>query len=136
MAHSTLPEGQSLYDFLHEGKQNGKDVYEHSMSQHAEDIHRTIGYPQGQLNKLEIGNKTTDLTSTITGTESVASTAAAVVLGQKNPTASKPDLVGPAKSTVVTAPPQMLAHNGGLPDLTPSAGSISNDIFKSHKGKA
>ena len=83
MAHSTLPEGQSLYDFLHEGKSNEKDVYEHSsMSEHAEDVHRTIGYPQGQLNKLEIGTHCTDLTAAITGTGSAVQTSAATEIGR------------------------------------------------------
>ncbi|MFM2079574.1 MAG: hypothetical protein RLZZ124_784 [Cyanobacteriota bacterium] len=137
MPTSTLPEGQSLYDFLSQGKPNGKNVYEtSSMPQRTEDLHRTIGYPQGQLNKLEIGSRTSDLTTAITGAEPAnAAPVDAVILGQKASPAGKPDLVGPAKSTVVTAPAEFLAPAAGLPDLTPSSGSTLDQIFKSHKGK-
>jgi hypothetical protein len=136
MPTSTLPEGQSLYDFLSQGKPNGKNVYEtSSMPQRTEDLHRTIGYPQGQLNKLDIGAQATDLTTAITGADPAAP-AAAVILGQKSSPAGKPDLVGPARSTVVTATADMLTPAAGLPDLTPSSGSTIDQIFKSHKGKS
>jgi hypothetical protein len=138
MPTSTLPEGQSLYDFLSEGKSNGKDLYEtSSMPQRTEDLHRTIGYPQGQLNKLDVGAKATDLTTAITGADSETSaSSAAVVLGQKASGVGKPDLVGPAKSTVVTAPAEMLSSTSGLPDLVPSSSNVMDQIFKSHKGKS
>lgn len=138
MPTSTLPEGQSLYDFLSQGKPNGKNVYEtSSMPQRTENLHRTIGYPQGQLNRLDIGAQATDLTTAITGADPAASaSSAAVILGQNSSPAGKPDLVGPAKSTVVTAPAEMLTPAAGLPDLTPSSGSTIDQIFKSHKGKS
>lgn len=142
MPSSTLPEGQSLYDFLTEGKPNGNNPYKinsyetSSMPQRTEDLHRTIGYPQGQLGKLDIGAQMSDLTTTITGTEPAFKGAAdAVVLGQNSSPAGKPDLVGPAKSTVVTAPSEYLNTAAGLPDLTPSSGSTLDQIFKSHRGK-
>ena len=137
MPTSTLPEGQSLYDFLCEGKANGKNVYEtSSMPERTEDLHRTIGYPHGQLEKLDVGAQMSDLTTAITGIEPAFHAAAdAVVLGQKPSSAGKPDLVGPAKPTVVTAPSEYLNPVAGLPDLTPSSGNTLDQIFKSHKGK-
>ena len=137
MTTSTLPEGQSLYDFLCEGKSNGKNVYEtSSMPQRTEDLHRTIGYPQGQLGKLDVGSQMSDLTTAISGIEpAFQAVVDAVVLGQKQPSAGKPDLVGPAKSTVVTAPSEYLNPVAGLPDLTPSSGNTLDQIFKSHKGR-
>ena len=137
MTTSTLPEGQSLYDFLCEGKSNGKNVYEtSSMPQRTEDLHRTIGYPQGQLGKLDVGSQMSDLTTAITGTEPAFHGATdPVVLGQTPSPAGKPDLVGPARSTVVTAPSEYLKPVAGLPDLTASSGNTLDQIFKSHKGK-
>jgi len=136
MPSATQPIGQSLFDFLSEGKQNGKNVYEtSSMPQRTEDLHATIAYPQGQLNKLTVGEGATS-TAAFTGVEPAAAFASdAVVLGAKNTPAGKPDLVGPSKSTVVTAPAELTAPLAGLTDLTPSTSATTDQIFKSHKGK-
>ncbi|MCP9777828.1 MULTISPECIES: hypothetical protein [unclassified Cyanobium] len=137
MPSSTLPEGQSLYDFLSDSKPNGKNVYEtSSMPQRTEDLHKTIGYPQGQLNRLEIGSTGSLQIDAITGVPEVSGPADAIVLGQKPATAGKPDLIGsPTRSTVVTAPADFLNPVSGLPDLTPSSNGTLDQIFKSSKGK-
>jgi len=135
MPQGTQPIGQSLYDFLDGGKQNGKSVYETSnMSENAQAVHQTIGYPPGQLDKLTVGSST-DKTVAITGVvPSVVPEKDVVVLGDKVTPAGKPDLVG-SKSTVVTAPPELTKPAGGLADITPTTKGVSSDIFKSYKGK-
>ena len=136
MPQGTQPIGQSLYDFLDEGKQNGKSVYETSnMSENAQEVHKTIGYPPGQLDKLTVGSSS-DTTAAITGIASgvVTPDTDTVVVGAKVTAAGKPDLVG-TNSTVVTAPPELTKPAGGLADITPTTKGVSSDIFKSYKGK-
>ena len=136
MPQGTQPIGQSLYDFLDGGKQNGKSVYETSnMSSNAQEVHQSIAYPPGQLDKLTVGSEA-DATAAIAGiAPGVVSPADdAVVVGGKVTPAGKPDLVG-TNSTVVTAPPEITKPAGGLVDVTPTAKDVTSDVFKSYKGK-
>lgn len=136
MPQGTQPIGQSLYDFLDKGKQNGKSVYETSnMPPQAQEVHRTIGYPPGQLNKLMVGSDA-DPTAAITGITPGVVTPSddTVVLGGKGTQAGKVDLVG-TRTNVVTAPPELTKPAGGLAENTPTAKGTSDQIFKSHKNK-
>ena len=135
MPQGTQPIGQSLYDFLDQGKQNGKSVYETSnMSANAQQVHQTIGYPPGQLDKLTVGGHADPMLGT---PAAVVPQADGVVLGGKVVPAGKPDLVGPdpTSNTVVTAPPELTKPAGGLADVTPTAKGVTSDIFTSYKGK-
>ena len=135
MPQGTQPIGQSLYDFLDGGKQNGKSVYETSnMSENAQAVHQTIGYPPGQLDKLTVGSSA-DATASITGVVPgvVTPDTDTVVVGAKVTPVGKPDLEG--TSSVVTAPPELTKPAGGLADITPTTKGVSSDIFKSYKGK-
>ena len=136
MPQGTQPIGQSLYDFLDGGKQNGKSVYETSnMSSNAQEVHQSIAYPPGQLNKLTVGGEA-DRTASITGVVPgvVTPPSDTIVVGGKVTPTGKPDLVG-TSTTVVTAPPELTKPAGGLADVTPSAKGVTSDIFKSYKGK-
>lgn len=131
---ATEPIGQSLFDFLSEGKTNGKNVYEtSSMPQRTEDLHATISYPQGQLNKLTVGDGAAATTAEITAFDPVVAVSDAVVIGGKTTPIGKPDLVGPSKSTVVTAGPELISRGNGLPEIVPNNGKLDDQIFKSHK---
>jgi hypothetical protein len=133
MPATTQPIGQSLFDFLSDGKPNGKNVYEvSSMPESVQELHATIAYPSGQL---KVGEGGSDLTAALAGTAvgNQPDPSDAVILGGKTTPAGKPDLVGSAPSTVVTAP-ETADVAAGLPDLTPSTSETNARIFKSHKG--
>ena len=135
MPASTQPIGQSLFDFLNDGKQNGQSpAAVSSASPTAQAVQASIPTPPGQASKLTVGSTPVVPTAQITGTQG-SNVAATVVLGQKTTTSGQPDLVGTSTPTTVITSPTPTTPVAGLPNLTPTAASTNDAIFKTYKNK-